>query len=116
MMKTSFGTLAVALAFAAACTLTPPAHAQTAMNFYKKCGNGMTAGFLNRGYCHSYVTGLVNGIVASRVGLICLPRGVSDTQLVMIVQAYMRAHPERLNISANGIIEQAVTTAFPCHR
>jgi len=93
-----------------------PARAQTAMDYYSQCSNGMTAGVLNRGYCHSYVTGLVNGLIASGSGLICLPQGVTDTQLVMIVQNFMRSHPERLNQSATAVIGQAVTRAFPCRR
>jgi general secretion pathway protein G len=86
------------------------------MDYFSKCGNGMKAGVLNRGYCHSYVTGLVNGIIASGSGLICLPGGVNDTQLVMVVQTYMRNHPEELNQSATAAIGQAVTSAFPCRQ
>jgi general secretion pathway protein G len=108
--------LAGALAIAAAGASTSPASAQTAMDFYSRCGNGMTAGVLNRGYCHSYVTGLVNGLVAGGSGLVCLPAGVTDTQLVMVVQNYMRSHPERLNQSATAVIGQAVTGAFPCQQ
>ncbi len=95
-------------------TAATPVRAQTAMNFYSQCSNGMTAGVLNRGYCHSYMTRLVNGLIAS--GSVCLPAGVTDTQLVMIVQNYMRSHPERPNQSATVVIGQAVPGAFPCHR
>jgi general secretion pathway protein G len=106
--------LACVLAIGAS-TLPKAASAQSAMTFYQQCGNGWTAGILHRGYCHSYVTGLVNGL-AARGGLICLPQGVTDTQLVMIVQAYMRSHPGQLNRSANAVIAESVTLTYPCRQ
>jgi general secretion pathway protein G len=105
--------LAGAITALASATFAVSASAQTAMDFYNKCGNGFTAGLLNRDFCHSYVTGLVNGVAASG-HLICLPRGVSDKQLVMIAQDYMRRHPEELSDSENAVIVRSVVNKFPC--
>jgi hypothetical protein len=104
------------IAFAAmvVAATTMAAHAQTGMDLHRQCGNGLTAGFLNRDYCHSYITGIVNGAVTSGSHTICLSQGVTDTQSVMIVQNYMRAHPEQLNQPAPIIIQQAMSEAFPC--
>jgi hypothetical protein len=95
-------------------TMTTAAHAQTGMDLHRQCGNALTAGFLNRNYCHGYISGIVNGLVASGNHTVCLSRGVTDTQAVMIVQNYMRAHPEQLNDSGDTIIQRSMTESFPC--
>jgi hypothetical protein len=48
-----------------------PAHAQSGMDVYKKCGNAFTGGFLHRGACHGYIAGIASGLAAT--GRICLP-------------------------------------------
>jgi Rap1a immunity proteins len=88
------------------------ASADTGNDLYQKCGNGFTAGFLNRGECHGYITGVANGLASTHA--ICFGPGVTDTQVVMVVQEYMKAHPELLNQNATSIIGQALTSAFPC--
>jgi len=105
--------LACGLAITAASTFPRAANAQSGTMLNQRCGNAWTAGFVNRGYCHSYITGLVNELAASR-SAICLPPVVTDTQLVMIVQAYMRDHPAQLNATANAIIARAVASVYPC--
>jgi fructose-specific phosphotransferase system IIC component len=91
-----------------------PALAQTGMDLHRQCGNALTAGFLNRNYWHGYITGVVNGLAVGGSRSVCLSSGVTGTQAVMIVQNYMREHPEQLNESAHVVIQRAISEAFPC--
>jgi hypothetical protein len=91
-----------------------PALSQSGNDLHSQCGNAFTAGFLHRNYCHGYITGVVNGLTVGGSRTVCLSRGVTDTQAVMIVQNYMREHPEQLNEPSHAIIQRAMSEAFPC--
>ena len=91
---------------------TLPARAQTGMDVYNKCGNAFTGGFLHRGACHGYIAGIASGLVVA--GRICLPSGVSESQLFLVAQSWMRAHPANLNRPAAVTISTAFITSFRC--
>ena len=89
-----------------------PARAQTGMDVYKKCGNAFTGGFLHRGACHGYVAGIASGLAVA--GRICLPSGVTEEQLFLIAQGWLRAHPAELHRPAAVMISTAFIASFPC--
>jgi hypothetical protein len=102
------------LVFALALIALPmlPAHAQTGMDVYQKCGNAFTGGFLHRGACHGYVAGIASGLVVA--GRICLPSGVSEAQLFLVAQSWLRSHPANLNRPAAVTISSAFIASYPC--
>jgi len=78
----------------------------TANDLYDKC----TAESL---ICAAYVAGMADALVHD--GTVCLPqRKVTTRQLVDVVMAYLRAHPEARIFSAASIGDVAFTQAFPC--
>jgi hypothetical protein len=91
---------------------TAPAPAQTGMDVYKKCGNAFTGGFLHRGACHGYVAGIASGLAAT--GKICLPTGVTEEQLFLVGQGWLRSHPANLNRPAAVMISNAFIASYPC--
>jgi hypothetical protein len=63
--------------------------------------------------CAAYVAGMADAL--SHDGTVCLPQNnVTTRQLVDVVVAYLRAHPEMRNYSAASIGDVAFTQAFPC--
>jgi hypothetical protein len=63
--------------------------------------------------CPAYVAGMVDALVHD--GTVCLPQtNVTARQLVDVVMAYLRAHPESRSYSAASIGDVAFTQAFPC--
>jgi hypothetical protein len=89
-----------------------PAHAQSGMDVYKKCGNAFTGGFLHRGACHGYIAGIASGLAAT--GRICLPTGVTEEQLFLVGQNWLRTHPAELHRPAAVMISTAFIASFPC--
>jgi hypothetical protein len=89
-----------------------PAHAQSGMDVYKKCGNAFTGGFLHRGACHGYIAGIASGLAA--VGRVCLPNGVTEEQLFLVGQNWLHTHPAELHRPAAVIISTAFIASFPC--
>ena len=89
-----------------------PARAQTGMDVYKKCGNAFTGGFLHRGACHGYIAGIASGLAAT--GKICLPTGVTEEQLFLVGQSWLRSHPAELQRPAAVMITTAFIASFPC--
>jgi hypothetical protein len=89
-----------------------PAHAQTGMDVYKKCGSAFTGGFLHRGACHGYVAGIASGLAAT--GKICLPTGVTEEQLFLVAQSWLRSQPANLNRPAAVMISNAFIASYPC--
>jgi hypothetical protein len=61
--------------------------------------------------CAAYVAGMADALVHD--GTVCLPQ-VSTRQLVDVVMAYVRAHPESRIYSAASIGDAAFKQAFPC--
>ena len=88
------------------------ASAMTGMDLYNRCGNGFKAGFVHRDECHSFVVGVAAGL--ANTGQICFRGQLNGQQATMIVQAYMRNHPENLGAPAGTIVTQALMQAYPC--
>ncbi len=67
-----------------------------------------------------YITGFQAGINAARVmkettnSSICLPDGFSGQQAVLIVEKFMKDHPEMLHYDQTIVVSMALVQAFPC--
>jgi Rap1a immunity proteins len=71
--------------------------------------------------CRMWIFGFFNGlsfaqIAASRkaLPLACFPDHLTNGQASLIVEKYMRDHPEALHSSAIVIAATALSLAFPC--
>ena len=63
--------------------------------------------------CAAYVAGAADAFVQD--GVMCLPQSnVTARQLVDVVMAYLRAHPEARAYSAASVGHVAFSEAFPC--
>ena len=69
------------------------------------------------GTCLGYLTSIVN-IQMSGVALggrkACIPPNADMNQIVDVLRAYMRDHPERRHLLAANVAAEAFGTAFPC--
>jgi hypothetical protein len=106
-------------ALAAAVTFASPTMAfnENGMGFYDQCGTGAEAGFFNRPFCHGYLSGFYDALAAT--GKVCPPGGVgpNDTQVVMVVQDWLRKFAANLNIRpANVMVRNAILNAWGCRR
>lgn len=101
-------------AIAATVALASPANAQSGWNFYQRCGTALTAGFLDRPYCHDYLSGFYDALAAT--GAICTPYAPNDTQLVVAVQNWMRNRPGYLNSPYHLMIRDALLASWGCRR
>jgi hypothetical protein len=75
---------------------------------------GLTVGGMTWewGMCTGYLMGWLSGYTWDK--LLCLPSGVTLEQLVRVVVQYVQDHPQRLHERSNGLIHDAIQTAFPC--
>jgi hypothetical protein len=71
--------------------------------------------------CLSYVRGLIDGVAMGTVfseqyaGRFCPPKGGLDAnQARLIVEKYLKDHPEKLHLEAGIIASIALLVAFPC--
>ncbi|HTT82793.1 MAG TPA: Rap1a/Tai family immunity protein [Rhizomicrobium sp.] len=106
-------------ALAAGFLFTSPALAydESGMGFYNSCGTGAEAGFFNRPFCHGYLSGFYDALAAT--GKVCPQGGIApnDTQIVMVVQNWMRTYAANLNSRpAHIMIRNAILNAWGCPR
>jgi hypothetical protein len=66
--------------------------------------------------CDSFFLGFTYGVISQHVanGQICFPTGLAPLQAKLVVEKYMRDHPEQLHADAVLITNAALTLAFPC--
>jgi hypothetical protein len=70
--------------------------------------------------CTQYVQGFLGGIEASSGGMSkdakiwCIPDGATIGQARLVVEKYMREHPEGLHQPASLVTGLALMFAFPC--
>lgn len=107
-------TVLAAAALLGTLALSAPASAESGMQFYNQCGTGAEAGFFNRPYCHGYLTGFFDAMSAT--GTICHGPDINDTQIVMVVQNWLRFHAADLQHPAHLMIRNAMLNAWPCRR
>jgi hypothetical protein len=109
-----------------------PAKAQapfTGIMLHEACTAANAGNEFGEHICLMWITGLVQGMYWSQEladfkklpSATCLPvsstgMGVTGEQARLIVEKYMRDHPERLNASARSVAGAALDQAFPCAR
>jgi hypothetical protein len=68
--------------------------------------------------CRSYIAGVVDASIAFQNviprRIICIPVGVTVTQLRDVAIHYLQAHPEEQDYSAGDEVSFAISQAFPC--
>jgi hypothetical protein len=98
------------------------AHAQMdGMKLHGACNkdapNSIGDVFCN-GYTLGFLEGFIMGAAQLTVGkrLVCLPEreAISAAQLRVIVQKYLRDHPEELHKLDYELVTSALVAAFPC--
>jgi len=78
----------------------------------------------NQDLCDFWITGFMSGMFGSQATaqkenvtpVSCLPGGMTESEARIIVEKYMRDHPERLHLSARDTVFTAFNLAFPCNR
>jgi hypothetical protein len=63
------------------------------------------------GFCRGLVTG-----VADASPKVCATEGITLGQNIRIVTKFLQDHPERLQLRATELVEQALAKAFPCSK
>jgi hypothetical protein len=74
--------------------------------------------------CQSWIYGFAWGMVTSQIATsaanlspgTCIPEGVTGGQALLIIEKFMRDHPELLHHNAAVFSGFALTQAFPCKR
>jgi Rap1a immunity proteins len=66
-----------------------------------------------RGYCVDLVIGLARDAYAPRI---CLPREVTDEQIVRVVVQYIDSQPARLHEDFAVLATEALSKTWPCGR
>jgi hypothetical protein len=68
--------------------------------------------------CAGYVLGVSDAQQAVQgaggAGKVCLPVTASSTQLVMSVDRFLDAHPEKRRLAAQDLVIEALSVDFPC--
>jgi Rap1a immunity proteins len=95
------------------------AHALTGTQLYQECLD-KSKGFQDLA-CLSYVRGFVDGmfmggaVAAQFAGQYCPPKdGIDAIQARLIIEKYLRDHPENLHIEVGLLAGTALMAAFPC--
>ena len=64
---------------------------------------------------YTYHLGYMEGlIVGDNDRTICVPQGVTRKQFMLVVEKYLKEHPEDLHEPAYRLIDWALMEAFPC--
>lgn len=90
--------------------LTTAAQAEPALQFRSRC-TGLT-GAANASLCRSTVSGVVSTLKDDPA--YCIPKDADNRQSLTIVQDYVKAHPEEMNLTTAEVIGKAMAGAYPC--
>lgn len=85
----------------------------------KMSGAGLQTACTGRGTeaCEAYLAGIADTLGElgpKRGGIACIPPVVTGAQLRIVVQKYLRDHPEKLQLRAAKLALEAYQTSFPC--
>jgi hypothetical protein len=96
------------------------AEAMTGTELYTVCSQRGkdTSSSLCGAYIHGFLDGMTMGYVAhDSVEKYCPPEdGIAITQGRLIIEKYLRDHPDKLNQDASLLAAFAMMDAFPCSR
>ena len=81
-----------------------------------KTGNVLKAdcestSLVNQGICLGYVMGVADALAKQKI---CAPLSVTAGQLESVTKKYLNEFPERLHYSADSLVTDALSKAFPC--
>lgn len=73
----------------------------------------------NQGSCIAYTLGAADAFAAAeayagRPAQFCVPEGTTNARMTQAVFDYIRANPDRGNLSAGMVVVVALIGAFPC--
>ena len=89
------------------------AYAYDGNELLKCCDNyAVSKGSFAQGWC----AGFINAIFLETDVRFCPPKGVKNIQKVLVVEKYMRDHPEKLHERAESLIRQSFVSAWPCSK
>ena len=84
----------------------------TGNDLLKNCNDYTVAkGTWGQGYC----AGLILG-VSQTSSRICIPKGVTNKQKILVVEKYLKNTPEELHHSASSLAEHALSLVWPCKK
>jgi len=68
------------------------------------------------GYCLGYIVGVTDASKGKTFDGVfyCIPKEVTAGQLKKVVTKHLNKHPEGLNLTAHGLVQEAFDYAFPC--
>ena len=80
---------------------------------YRYC---VSTSAFDQGVCLGYVVGIGDVIQEKRAAFVaCFPAQAMSDQLRDVVIRFLASHPEKLPLSAAGLVGEALQTTFPCH-
>ena len=73
----------------------------------------------NQGSCIAYTLGAPDSFAAAqayagRPAQFCVPEGTTNARMTQVVFDFIRANPDRGNLSAGMVVVMALNGAFPC--
>jgi len=87
----------------------------------RQCRDAETADSFDTGMCFGFILGTHSGYFVAKMGsphqqalVFCTPDGATNFQTVKAVVNYLRDHPEELHQSADVLVIESMTAAFPC--
>jgi hypothetical protein len=95
------------------------ARAFTANEFSVLCADNSKSGGAEA--CAYYIAGVADGLSIGHAGAnqgisYCVPEGVNSRQIRLIVEKYMRDHPDRLHLDSAVVVTFALWDAFRCKK
>lgn len=92
----------------------------TGMDLLNMCGSKDKEA---KSLCESWIVGFQAGVgtaedfrKATNGGSVCLPKGFTGGQVILIVEKYMKENPKLLHFGANMVTFEALFEAFPCQK
>jgi hypothetical protein len=103
--------------------LATPAYSDdkfTASELYKKCT--APKGGSEQIYCEAYIHGFMHGLwsgeinAEKKITLCKMPDTINTTEARLVVEKYMREHPEKLNQYAGVVAQFAFIEEYGCKK
>ena len=106
----------ILLALVLATTAAQRAHADdvgTAADLQRRCAKSGA-----EQECNAYALGFAEGMTAANKGAvtICIPKGVGTRELRLVMDKYLKDHPERLHEKVSAVLGAAFAAAYPCQK
>jgi hypothetical protein len=85
----------------------------------RQCRDADTADSFDAGMCFGFILGTHSGYFIAQTGsqqklVFCIPSDATNLHTVKAVGQYLNSHPEALHQSADRLVIEAMTAAFPC--